>query len=152
MDRFAALRASPLLREFSDVGVRILAEACEERNVGRGTNAFRAGEPSEALYFVGKGTLQLLPREGGVPIGELSVGDTCGNLALLSPGDHLVTAFAAADVELAVLRRDSFENLRKQKPQASLKLLLALAQDFAERVREAKGPLREFLTWQVSRR
>jgi CRP-like cAMP-binding protein len=152
MDRFAALRASPLLREFSDVGVRILAEACEERTVGKGTHAFRAGEPSEALYFIGKGTLHLLPREGGVPIGEASVGDTIGNLALLSPGDHLVTALAFTDVDLAVLRHDAFETLRKQKPQASLKLLLALAQDFAERVRDAKGPLREFLTWQVSRR
>jgi CRP/FNR family transcriptional regulator, cyclic AMP receptor protein len=152
MDRFAALRASPLLREFSDVGVRILADACEERTVGKGTHAFRAGEPSEALYFVSRGTLQLLPREGGAPIGDVSVGDTVGNLALLAPGEHLVTGLAATNVELAVLRREAFETLRTQKPQASLKLLLALAQDFAERVRDAKGPLREFLTWQASRR
>jgi CRP/FNR family transcriptional regulator, cyclic AMP receptor protein len=152
MDRFAALRASPLLREFSDVGVRILADACEERAVGRGTLAFRAGEPSDALCFVAKGTLQIVPRDGGSPIGELSAGDTVGNLSLLAPGEHLVTGLAATDVELALLRREAFEALRKQKPQATLKLLLALAQDFAERVRDAKGPLREFLTWQVSRR
>jgi CRP-like cAMP-binding protein len=152
MDRFAALRASPLLREFSDVGVRILAEACEERTVGKGTLAFRAGEPSDALCFVAKGTLHIVPRDGGSPIGELSVGDTVGNLSLLAPGDHLVSGLASTDVELAVLRRDAFEALRKQKPQATLKLLLALAQDFAERIRDAKGPLREFLTWQVSRR
>ena len=65
MDRFAALRGSLLLREFSDVGVRILADACEERSVGRGTYAFRAGEASNALYFIGRGTLQLQIREGG---------------------------------------------------------------------------------------
>ena len=63
MDRFATLRNSHLLREFSDVGVRILAAACEDREVGRATYAFRAGEPSTALYFVGRGTLQLQARE-----------------------------------------------------------------------------------------
>jgi len=152
MDRFAALRGSLLLREFSDVGVRILAEVCEERSVGRGTYAFRAGEPSTALCFIGRGTLQLQLREGGQALGELKSGDTVGNFALLAEGEHLVSAWAATDVELAILERGAFESLRKQKPQASLKLMLALAQDFGERLREASGPLREFLAWQVSKR
>src|SRR3954447_23170783 len=127
MDRFAALRASPLLREFSDVGVRILADACEERSVGKGALAFRAGEPSEALCFVGRGTLHIVARDGGSPIGELFPGATVGNLSLLAPGEHLVTGLATTDVELAVLRREAFEALRKEKPQATLKLLLAVA-------------------------
>ena len=152
MDRFAALRGSLLLREFSDVGVRILAEACEERSVGRGTYAFRAGEQSTALCFIGRGTLQLQIREGGQALGEVKSGDTLGNFALLAEGEHLLSAWAVSDVELAVLERAAFENLRKQKPQATLKLLLALAQDFGERLRDASGPLREFLAWQVSKR
>ena len=152
LDRFSALRGSLLLREFSDVGVRILAEACEERSVGRGTYAFRAGEPATALCFIGRGTVQLQVREGGQPLGEVKAGDTLGNFALLSEGEHLLSAWAATDVELAVLERDAFEALRKQKPQATLKLMLALAQDFGERLRDAGGPLREFLAWQVSKR
>ena len=114
MDRFSALRGSLLLREFSDVGVRILAEACEERSVGRGTYAFRAGEPATALCFIGRGTVQLQVREGGQPLGEVKAGDTLGNFALLSEGEHLLSAWAATDVELAVLERDAFEALRKQ--------------------------------------
>jgi len=152
MDKFAALRGSALLRDFSDVGVRILATACEERPVGRGTYAFRAGESSDGLYFIGRGTVQLQTREGGQPLGELRSGDTLGSFALLGEGDHLLSAWAATDVELVVLYRESFEVMRKQKPQAGLKLMLALAQDFADRVRDAKAPLREFLAWQVSKR
>jgi CRP-like cAMP-binding protein len=152
MDRFTVLRGSLLLREFSDVGVRILADACEERAVGRGTYAFRAGEPSTGLCFIGRGTLQMQVREGGQPLGDLKAGDTLGNFALLAGGEHLLSAWAATDVELAVLEREAFETLRKQKPQASLKLMLALAQDFGERLRDAGGPLREFLAWQVSKR
>jgi CRP/FNR family cyclic AMP-dependent transcriptional regulator len=152
MDRFTVLRGSLLLREFSDVGVRILADACEDRAVGRGTYAFRAGEPSTGLCFLGRGTLQMQVREGGQPLGDLKAGDTLGNFALLAGGEHLLSAWAATDVELAVLERGAFETLRKQKPQASLKLMLALAQDFGERLRDAGGPLREFLAWQVSKR
>ncbi len=152
MDRFTALRGSLLLREFSDVGVRILAEACEERVVGRGTYVFRAGEPSTALWFIGRGTVQMHAREGGQPLGDLKTGDTLGNFALLAEGEHLLSALAATDVELAVLERDAFEALRRQKPQASLKLMLALAQDLGDRLRDARGPLREFLAWQVSKR
>jgi len=152
MDRFTALRGSSLLGDFSDVGVRILADACEERAVGRGTYVFRAGEPSTALYFVGRGTLQLQVREGGQSLGEVKAGDTLGNFSLLAEGEHLLSACAATDVELAVLERDAFEAMRQQKPQASLKLMLALAHDFGERLRDARGPFREFLAWQVSKR
>jgi CRP-like cAMP-binding protein len=82
----------------------------------------------------------------------VKAGDTLGNFALLAEGEHLLSAMASNDVELAILERDAFEALRQQKPQATLKLMLALAQDFGERLRDAKGPLREFLAWQVSKR
>ena len=104
------------------------------------------------LSFIGRGTLQMQVREGGQPLGDLKSGDTLGNFALLAEGEHLLSAWAVTDVELAVLERDAFETLRKQKPQAGLKLMMALAQDFADRLRDAKAPLREFLAWQVSKR
>jgi CRP-like cAMP-binding protein len=75
-----------------------------------------------------------------------------GGLALLFGGEHLLSALAATDVELLLLSRERWDGLQKQKPQAALKLQLALAQDLCERIREAKGPLREFLAWQISRR
>lgn len=152
MDRFAALRAALLLRDFTEVGVRILAEACEERAVGRSTFAFRAGEPSTALTFVARGTLQLVPRDGGAPLGEIKPGDSFGSLSLLTPGEHALSGLAANDVELLALSRAAFDQLQASHPRTALKLTLALAHDLAERLQEAKGPLREFLIWQISRR
>ncbi|HUJ28706.1 MAG TPA: Crp/Fnr family transcriptional regulator [Myxococcales bacterium] len=152
VDKHDALRSSALLRDFTDVGLRILAEKSSQRSVGRGTYAFRAGEPSEALMFVAKGTLQLLPRDGGQPLGEISAGDCIGGMALLMEGDHMISALAASDVAILLFSRSAFEELKKTHPRTALKLTLALAQDLAERLREAKGPLREFLIWQVSKR
>ncbi len=153
VDKHAALRASVLLREFTDVGIRIIAEAVQQKSVGRETYAFRGGDPSDALYFLAKGTLQLFPRDGGAVLGELTGGDTLGGIALLGAGgEHLLSAMAVNDVELLELTREAFEQIRKKAPRTALKLTLALAQDLADRLREAKGPLREFLVWQISKR
>lgn len=152
LDPPAVLRVSPLLRDFTDVGIRILADACQPRSVGRGTFVFRGGEESTALSFIASGTVQMTPREGGAPLGDLGPGDTLGGFSLLFGGEHLLTASAATDVELLELSRDSYQALQAQKPQAALKLQLALAHDLCERLRDAKGPLREFLAWQLSRR
>lgn len=152
VDKHTALRTMPLLRDFTDVGIRILAEASQQKSVGRGTYAFRGGDTSDSLLFVARGTLQLLPREGGSPLGEVAAGDTLGGFSLLAPGEHLLSAIASNDVELLELSRPSFEELKKSRPRTALKLTIALAQDLAERLREAKGPLREFLVWQISKK
>jgi CRP-like cAMP-binding protein len=152
IDKHEALRGATLLRDFTDVGLRILAEKAVQRTVGRGTYAFRAGEPSEALAFVAKGTLQLVPRDGGAPLGEVNAGDSVGGMSLLLEGEHMLSALAANDVELLEFSRAAFEELKKSHPRTALKLTLSLAQDLAERLREAKAPLREFLFWQVSKR
>jgi CRP/FNR family transcriptional regulator len=151
IDKHVALRAVPLLREFTDVGLRILADVAQQKTVGRGTFAFRGGDPSGALYFVAKGTLHLLPRDGGDPLGEVASGDTLGGFSLLVGGEHLLSAMAATDVVLLQLSQEAFEELKKSHPRTALKLTVALAQDLAERLREAKGPLREFLVWQISK-
>jgi CRP/FNR family transcriptional regulator, cyclic AMP receptor protein len=148
----AALRGSHLLRDFTDVGLKILAEVVVLRNVGRGTFAFKAGEASQALSFVTKGALQLIPRDGGAALGEVSTGDCVGGMALLVDGEHVMSAVAAGDVELLEITRAAFEGMKKTHPRTALKLTLALAQDLAERLKEAKGPLREFLVWQISKR
>lgn len=152
IDKHELLRAVHLLRDFTEVGVRILAEAVQQKTVGRGTYAFRGGDPSESLWFVAKGTLQLVPRDGGASLGEVTAGDTLGGLSFLTPGEHLLSAMAANDVELLELPQAAFEQLKQSHPRTALKLTVALAQDLAERLREAKGPLREFLVWQVAKR
>ena len=152
VDAFEALRRAPLLKDFTEVGVRILAAASRQRTVGRGTYAFRSGEPAAALSIIARGSLQLLAREGGAPLGELGVGEALGGFSLLGGGEHLLSAYAASDVELVELALPAFRRLQQDKPQASLKLLLALASDFAERLHDARIPLREFLLWQVSKK
>src|SRR3989442_2366495 len=109
LDKPVALRASHLLRDFTDVGVKILAEIASQRSVGKGTYAFKAGEAPATLSFVAKGTLQLVPRDGGAALGEVVSGDTVGGLALLVDGEHGGSALAANDLELLALSRAAID-------------------------------------------
>jgi len=152
IDKAEALRGAVLLRDFTDVGLKILADVSEQRTVGRGTFAFKAGDPSDALAFVARGALQLVPRDGGAALGDVGIGDSVGGMSLLVEGEHLLSAVAATDVELLQISRTAFEEMKQTHPRTALKLTIALAQDLAERLREAKGPLREFLVWQISKR
>ena len=152
LDAFATLRAAPLLRGFTEVGVRILAAVAQRRTVGRGTYVFRSGEPASSLKFIARGMVQLVPREGGAPLGELGPGEALSGFSLLGGGEHLISALAATDVELLEITVAEFRKLALEKPQASLKLVLALATDLGERVQDARVPLREFLLWQLSKR
>ena len=93
-----------------------------------------------------------MPRDGGAVLAEVGAGDTVGGFSLLVGGEHLLSAVALNDVELLQLSQEAFGKLNKTHPRTALKLTLALAQDLAERLREAKGPLREFLVWQISKR
>jgi CRP-like cAMP-binding protein len=152
IDKAGALRKALLLRDFTDVGVKILAEIADQRSVGKDTFAFQAGDPSQALAFVARGTLYLVPRDGGTALSEIGAGDSVGGMSLLVEGEHLLSAVASSDVELLEISRTAFEEMKRTHPRTALKLTLALAQDLAERLREAKGPLREFLVWQISKR
>jgi CRP/FNR family cyclic AMP-dependent transcriptional regulator len=151
-DRHEALRAAPLFRDFTEVGLRIVAEMSTTRHVGRGAYAFRAGEPSRELAVVARGSLQLVGRDGGAPLGEVGPGDTLAGLTLLAASEHLLSALAASEVELVQLSRDAFEELQRTRPRTALKLTLALARDLTERLQDARAPLREFLVWQISKR
>ena len=122
MDRSAALRNAALLRDFTDVGLKILADSTVERSVVRGGYAFRAGEPSEALAFVARGTLQLVPTDGGAPIGEVTAGDCLGGLSLLVDGERVLSAVALDDVELLELSRSAFEEIKKAHPRTAADL------------------------------
>ena len=64
VDKPVALRGSHLLRDFTDVGVKILAEIVEQRSVGKGAYAFKAGESARVPSisgFISKTNTPLTP-------------------------------------------------------------------------------------------
>ena len=116
---------------------------------------FRQGDdPKGEAFVVHAGVVEVRRwvGESEQAVARLGEGELFGELALFRHGPRTASAVAATDVELLELSRETFAELEKSHPRTALKLQISLAQDLAERLREAQGPLREFLIWQISKR
>ena len=125
-----ALSRCELFKDFSETGLAILGGIAAERFVPEGSPLFVEGMASDAFFVVSSGAMRLTAkREGGQQIlGYLGIGDALGQVSLLrSTGVRMVSAVAEGDSEVVEIRSRDFGRLQAQKPQACLKLMMAVA-------------------------
>ncbi len=142
-----ALKRCALFKDFTATGLQILGGIAREKRVPAGTPLFVEGVLGDALVVLRSGTVKLSQKgsAGERALGSAGPGDHLGALALLAPSHRLCSVVAESDCELLELHQADFAKLQAHKPQACLKLSLAIAADLARRMAEAKEPLREAL-------
>jgi CRP-like cAMP-binding protein len=81
-----------------------------------------------------------------VPVASLGPGEHLGQMSLLSekPLAHLCTATAELDSKVLEIPAADFRALAKEKPQACMKLTLAISQDYGQKV-AASGDLLKYM-------
>jgi CRP-like cAMP-binding protein len=134
MNAVAALQRCPLFRDFTETGLRIFASIAAEKT-----------HPAGTPLFVDAGTVRVSQRTTGGErdLAVLGPGEVLGAASLLGKSVRLVSATAASDcVVLEITQRD-FLKLQPQKPQACLKLAVAIGADLAARVAENRDLFRE---------
>ena len=80
-----------------------------------------------------------------LPLGELQRGDSLGELALVQQGQRLCSAMALTPVTAVELRSVDFQRLMTQKPQACLKLLMAIVSQFGARLQANREAFKALL-------
>jgi CRP/FNR family transcriptional regulator, cyclic AMP receptor protein len=138
------LQSSPLFKEFTETGLRIFAGVAHEKSFSPGTPLFAENMVGESLFIVKSGTVRITRRVDGVEkeLGVLGVGEHLGELALLAKSVRLVSAVAATPCEVVEITQRDFHRLQPEKPQACLKLALAIAADLARQAGEGRDQLR----------
>ena len=82
-----------------------------------GTLLYRAGDPSETLYLIHQGEVELsLPDQGEAPATVLSANDSFGRLAFITGCSHASSAIVTRSARLAILSRSEFEELMRESP------------------------------------
>jgi CRP-like cAMP-binding protein len=140
------LKACPLLKSFTDTGLQIVASIATERIFPKGAPLFAENMVADSMFVVASGTVGLSCKGTNgseTQVGELGPGDVAGELALLHPGIRLCTATARSSVLALELRHADFQKLLAQKPQACLKLALALVAHFSEKTMENRELLKK---------
>jgi CRP-like cAMP-binding protein len=140
-----ALQRCALFKEFTETGLRIFAAVALEKTVPAGAPLFVENMVGESLFIVREGLVRITQREekGERELAVVGQGEHLGAMALLARSVRLVSAVAAVDTQVLELTQRDFVRLQPQKPQACLKLALAIAADVAARVGETRDLVRE---------
>ncbi len=154
MTALEALQKAPLFREFTETGLKIFASIVLEKAIPPGTPLFVENMVGESLFIVKSGTVKITQKtgEGEKELAVLGAGEHLGELALLAKSVRLVSAVASTRCEVLELTQRDFLRLQPQKPQACLKLALAIAQDLAQRAAESRDVLRELALRELAAR
>jgi CRP/FNR family cyclic AMP-dependent transcriptional regulator len=138
------LRKCTLFRDFSETGINIFATVASEKSVPAGAPIFAENMVGESMFIVKSGSVRIAIREGQAErtLAVLGPGEHVGELALLVRSVRLVSAVAESPCELVELAQRDFYRLQPQKPQACLKLALAIAADLARKLAEGREELR----------
>jgi len=136
MQAVDALRACPLLQGFTETGLGILAGICTARSYPQGTPLFAENMVSDSLLVIGEGSvsLSIKSERGDLPLGGLGPGDWLGELSLIQTGQRACTATAVTAVSAFEIRQADFQKLMGTKPQACMKLLMAICTHFGQKV------------------
>jgi CRP-like cAMP-binding protein len=131
-----AIERCALFKEFTEVGIRLFAAIGQEKAFPAGTALFAENTVGESLFIVKSGSVRVTSRADGVEreLALLGPGEPLGELGLLARTVRLVSAVAATNCEVVELAHRDFVRLQPEKPQACLKLAVAIATDLATRV------------------
>lgn len=113
-----------------------LLTRCTLRLLQAGEQLFEAGAPSQDLWFVRSGSVELTA-DGVMTASPVRVQHpaTLCDMSLLSPGPHSVTAKAVEPTRLYGLSHEAFLALKHEAPSCAAKLLRAIAPTLAARLR-----------------
>ena len=139
------LERNALFKGFTEIGLKLFAGIAEEKSFPAGAPLFVESMVGESLFIVKSGTVRITQRgaAGERDLAVLGPGEALGELALLAKGVRLVSAVAVTPLEvLELAHRDYFKKIA-EKPQACLKLALAIAADLAAKAGEGREALRE---------
>ena len=90
---------------------------------------FSEGDPPDALYLVLAGALAISagkPVEHGTMLGQIQVGETVGEMGLLSDRPRSATVIALRDCSLLRIGKPAFEKFIRLHPTAALRFLAQL--------------------------
>lgn len=139
-----ALQSCSLFKEFTETGLKIFSAIATEKSVPAGSPLFVENMVGESLFIVKAGQVRLTLRDGGQEreLAVLGPGEHLGALGLLAKCVRLVSAVAAAGCEVVEIAQRDYYRLQPQKPQACLKLALAIAADLAQQANDSRDALR----------
>lgn len=123
----------PLFSALSPLAVERIVDGASERHLTGGEILLREGESGDSMFVVISGRLRAYVLDGEdtpTVVGEISPGETVGEMALLTDHPRSASVRAVRDSTLLELSREEFQGLVEREPAA----LVAIAREIVERL------------------
>jgi lysophospholipid hydrolase len=143
---FMALHMSDAFRHLDVPALVELESALELVSLYSGEVIMREGEVDDDMFIVVSGRLRVAttgPNGAEVMIAELGVGETVGEMAVISGEPRSATVYAIRDSQLARLSTARFEQLLEQHPKATFRMVTSR---LVARLRDRSNPKRRPLS------
>ena len=127
-------------RSWSDDDWRALFRATGMRRIRAGEALIRRGEPDRTLYFVLRGTLEVVLHSGdGMSMGPLTrigAGSVLGEQSFFDEKPRSASVWAVDDCDVAAMTPAQYSAFEEARPALARDLLFALGRTLAIRLRK----------------
>lgn len=110
----SSITSSRLFGEVTEEKAKIICSSIEKVSLAKGATLFAQGKPSDAMFLVLSGRLQVYRSDGAgadVLKGEVGPGEPIGEIQFLTGGMHTATIRADSDSELIRIPRVTIDRL-----------------------------------------
>ncbi len=157
------LKQADIFIELTPTQLELIGSLCEERRLNTGDVVFEENSPSDELYIIGQGEIEIqvdpslvsgdsTRTPGAVTIATLRRGQSFGEIALVDQGLRSATARCAQHgTQLLIIPRDKLMVLCDTYPQLGYRLMRNLAADLALKIRNTDMRIREELLYGARR-
>jgi len=142
------LKDSELCHGLSEDFLLSLQGIMQAVSLKSGDSLFEMNDIATELYVVIEGEIDILlpySKHHHKRLAKFGPGAFFGEIVFLKPGPRTASAKAMRDTQLLMLDNDGFDQLKKQNPQAAIKLIMRLGRELSERLRWSDTELRRLL-------
>src|SRR5262245_44068243 len=141
-----SLARIPLFGRLDDDERKLLLEMMHEERFAANQTVFWLGDPGSDFYLVTHGRLSIIiPNEAGehVTLSTIGPGAFFGEISFLDGGRRTATVRAIEDSACLVLRRESFHDFLRKRPDVAIEILTVMGsrqRSSTELLRTMKNP------------
>ena len=136
-----ALQNVPIFSNLSKKELKEVTRLTHERTYKMDESIFKKMAPSEGMYVIVTGNVNILDPDTGTSFASLKNHDFFGELALLDEEPRSASAIAKSPSKLIGFFRTDLLTLMKRSPELGNKILLNLSRILGERLRKTNEEL-----------